>query len=94
MLKLIAPVAKKQSALTVPEETDSESENVPATATSTPIKTKITATNHKTTPVNSRNTRDSIFLTCVERRSSSRRQNFATGRFQQNCDVFVKYKLL
>ena len=42
MFKLIAPVAKKQPALTVPEETDSESENVPATATSTPVKTKTT----------------------------------------------------
>ena len=41
ILKLIAPVAKKQSALTVPEETDSDSENVPATATSTPIKIKL-----------------------------------------------------
>ena len=55
MLKLIAPVAKKQSALTVPEETDSESENALATATSKPVKTKTTATNHKTTPVNSPN---------------------------------------
>ena len=55
MLKLIALVTKKQTALTIPEETDSESENVPATATSTPIKTKSTATTHKTTPLNSRN---------------------------------------
>ena len=55
LLKLIAPVAKKLSAITVPEETDSESENVLATATSTPIKTETTATTHKTTPVNSRN---------------------------------------
>ena len=58
ILKLIAPVPKKQSALTVPEETDSESENVPATATSTPVKTKTTAGNHKTTPVNSRNSHE------------------------------------
>ena len=36
MLKLVAPVAKKQTALVVPDETDSEPENVPATATSTP----------------------------------------------------------
>ena len=54
-LKLIASVAKKQPVLTVPEETDSESENVPATATSTPVKTKTTTANPKITQVNSRN---------------------------------------
>ena len=54
MLKLMAPVAKKQT-LTVPEESDSESENVPPTVTSTPVKSKTTATTLKTTPVNSRN---------------------------------------
>ena len=55
MLQLIAPVAKKQPSLTIPEETDSESENVLATATSTPVKTKTTTVNPKITPVNSRN---------------------------------------
>ena len=59
MLKLIAPVSKKQTALIVPDETDSESENVPATASSTPVKSKTTATTQKTTPVNSRNRRSS-----------------------------------
>ena len=54
MLKLIVPITKKQTALTIPNETDSESEIVPATATSTPNKTKSTATTHKTTPLNSR----------------------------------------
>ena len=54
MLKLITPVAKKQPVSTVPEEIVSESENVPATATSTPVKTKTTTYNPKITPVNSR----------------------------------------
>ena len=55
MLKLIAPTAKKQTIITATEETDSESENIPENATSTPNKTKPTATTRKTTPVNSRN---------------------------------------
>ena len=55
MLKLIAPVAKKRPALTVPEETDSEPENIPTNATSTPVKIKTTTLNTKITPVNSRN---------------------------------------
>ena len=38
MLKLIASAAKKQTALTTLDETDFESENVPATAISTRIK--------------------------------------------------------
>ena len=54
MLKLIAPTSKK-TIITATEETDSESENVPENATSTPIKTKTTATTRKITPVNSRN---------------------------------------
>ena len=56
MLKLIAPASRKQTVITASEETDSESENGPENATSTPIKTKTTATTHKITPVNSRNT--------------------------------------
>ena len=55
-LKLMAHVAKKQTTLTVPGKADSESENVPPTVTSTPVKSKTTATTLKTTPVNSRNT--------------------------------------
>ena len=55
MLKLIAPTSKKQTIITAPEETDSESENVPENATSTPFKTKPTVTTRKITPVNSRN---------------------------------------
>ena len=43
MLKWMAPVAKKKHTLTVPEESDSESENVPPTVTSTPVKSKTTA---------------------------------------------------
>ena len=56
ILKLIAPVAKKPATLAVPEESDSVSENVPQSITSTPVKSKATATTLKTTPVNSRNT--------------------------------------
>ena len=55
MLKLIAPPVKKQTVIAATEETDSESENIPENATSTPIKNKTTATNRKITPVNSRN---------------------------------------
>ena len=56
MLRLIAPVTKKQTVSAISEETDSESENVPANATSTIIKAKTTTTALKITPVNSRNT--------------------------------------
>ena len=55
MLKLIAAPVKKQTVIATTEETDSESENIPENATSTPIKSKTTATNRKITPVNSRN---------------------------------------
>ena len=55
MLKLIAPVAKKQATSTVPEGSDSETENVAPTITSTPVKPIATTTNQKITPVNSRN---------------------------------------
>ena len=55
MLKLIAPTSKKLIIISATEETDSESENVPENATSTPIKTKTTATTRKITPVNGRN---------------------------------------
>ena len=55
MLSLIVPASRKQTVITASEETDSESENGPENATSTPIKTKTTTTTHKITPVNSRN---------------------------------------
>ena len=55
MLKLIAPPIKKQTFITAVGETDSEPENIPENATSTPIKNKTTATTRKITPVNSRN---------------------------------------
>ena len=58
MLKLIAPASRKQTVITASEETDSESENGPENATSTPIKTKTTSTTHKITPENSRNNQD------------------------------------
>ena len=56
MLKLIAPTSKKQTIITATEGTDSESENVPENATSSPIKAETTATTRKITPMNSRNT--------------------------------------
>ena len=55
MLKLITAPVKKETIITATEETDSESENIPENATSTPIKNKTTPTNRKITPVNSRN---------------------------------------
>ena len=55
MLNLIAPLAKKETSTNVPDESDSESEIVSPTITSTPMKFKTTATTQKTTPINSRN---------------------------------------
>ena len=55
MLKLIAPVTKKQTIVRASEETDSDPENIPENVTSTPIKTKSTATTNKITPINCRN---------------------------------------
>ena len=55
MLRLIAPTAKKQPAIRTAEESDSDPENIPENATSTPIRNKTTATASKTTPINSRN---------------------------------------
>ena len=55
MLKLIAPVTKKHAEARASEETDSDPENIPENATSTPIETKTTATTRKITPVSSRN---------------------------------------
>ena len=52
MLRLIAI---KQTTTTVPDESDSESEIVSPTLTSTPMKSKTTATTQETTPINSRN---------------------------------------
>ena len=60
MLKLIAPPVKKQTIITATEETDSEPENIPENATSTPIKNKTTATTRKITPVNSRNSESDV----------------------------------
>ena len=54
MLKLIAPLNKKQTVHMNVQDSDSEPENVPVTRTSTPVKIH-TATNPKTTPRNSRN---------------------------------------
>ena len=54
MLKLIAPSNKKQTIHMNAQDSDSEPENVSVARTSTPIKIH-TATNCKSTPVNSRN---------------------------------------
>ena len=53
MLKLIEPATEKLINLPETEDTDSETENVPPTVISTPMKTKTTTT--KMRPVNSRN---------------------------------------
>ena len=60
MFKLIAPLNKKQTVHSNVQDSDSEPENVSVARTSTPVKT-YTATNPKTTPVNSRNKR----LRCI-----------------------------
>ena len=54
-LKLIAPTVRKQTVLRSTEDSDSDSENIPENATSTPIKCKTNATSSKITPNNSRN---------------------------------------
>ena len=54
MLKLVAPLNRKQTVRTEVQDTDSESKNVSVTRKSTPVKVH-TATSSKTTPVNSRN---------------------------------------
>ena len=54
MLKLIAPLNKKQTVYMNAQDSDSEPENVSVARTSTPVKIH-TATSSKTTPVNSRN---------------------------------------
>ena len=54
MLKLIPPLNKKRTVHMNVQDSDSESENVSVTRTSTPVKIH-TATNPKTTPINSRN---------------------------------------
>ena len=54
MLKLIAPLNMKQTVYMNAQDCDSEPENASVARTSTPVKTH-TATNSKTTPVNSRN---------------------------------------
>ena len=62
ILKLMSPVVKKQTTLTVPDYSDSESENVPQPVTSTPERRRTTTVNLKTTPVNDRNFRDILSL--------------------------------
>ena len=55
MLKLRAPLNKKQTVHMNVQDSDSETENVSVARTSIPVKTH-NATNSKTTPINSRNT--------------------------------------
>ena len=54
MLKLIAPLNKKQPTCSNVQDSDSEPENLSVARTSTPVKA-YTATSCKTTPNNSRN---------------------------------------
>ena len=61
MFKLIAPLNKKQTVHLNVQDSDSEPENVPVARTSTPVKTH-TATNPKTTPINSRNNNIDLFF--------------------------------
>ena len=59
MLKLIAPMSKKQSLHPNNQDSDSESENISVATTSTPTKTN--ATSSKTTSSNSRNMVTGVF---------------------------------
>ena len=61
MLKLIAPLNKKQTVHMNVQDSDSETENVSVARTSTLVKTH-TATNSKTTPINSRNSYSRAFF--------------------------------
>ena len=70
MLKLIAPLNKKQTVHMNVQDSDSEPENVSVTRTSTPVKIH-TATNPKTTPINSRNRRSSVFSPEIPIKKSS-----------------------
>ena len=58
MLKLLAPLNKKQQVHLNNHDSDSEPENISVARTSTPVKTN--ATNSKTRPVNSRYTFNSV----------------------------------
>ena len=53
VLKLIAPLSKKQPIHPNNQDSDSEPENISVARTSTPVKTNTTSS--KTTPSNSRN---------------------------------------
>ena len=67
MLKLIAPLNKKQTVHMNVHDSDSETENVSVARTSTPVRTQ-NATNSKTTPINSRNTMnddDKLICACL-----------------------------
>ena len=66
MLKLIAPLNKKQPVCSNIQDSDSEPENISVARTSTPVKAP-SATSSKTTPNNSRNrsSRSSVFLKVV-----------------------------
>ena len=54
MFKLIAPLNRKQTVHSNAQDSDSAPENISVARTSTPVKIH-TATNSKTTPINSRN---------------------------------------
>ena len=54
MLKLIAPLSKKQPVHLNNQDSDSEPDNISVARTSTPVKI-LNATISKTTPINSRN---------------------------------------
>ena len=62
MLKVIAPLNKKQPVCPNVQDSDSDPENISVARTSTPVKIN-TATISKTTPVNSRNSY--LFRICL-----------------------------
>ena len=74
MLKLIAPLNKKQPVRLNDQDSDSEPENISVARTSTPVKTTNT-TNSKTTPNRSRNLVTGVFNDSTNQPTKKGRNN-------------------
>ena len=78
MPKVIAPLSKKHPICTDDQESDSELENISVARTSTPVKTA-TATNSRTTPVNSRNMVTGVLNGSTNQPTKRRKQQRASS---------------
>ena len=83
MLKLIAPLSKKRPVSTSVQDSDSEPEDASVARRSTPVET-ITATNSRTTPVNSRNmvTESSMTLQIIPQKDRNNNKQQRTSSEQ------------